>query len=137
MLLHDLLKGKRLVLASKSPRRRELLKGLDVDFDIWDTNHDDEEPYPVNLPLTDVPIYLAKHKASQLAGKLDTNTILITCDTVVICGINLGNQRCSRCSSNLKHLIEPIAHCGYRCLPEVEEFRKGFRCLHRGFIQTS
>jgi len=86
MLLHDLLKGKRLVLASKSPRRRELLKGLDVDFDIWDTNHDDDEPYPVNLPLTDVPIYLAKHKASQFTGKLDTSNILITCDTVVICG---------------------------------------------------
>lgn len=85
MLLHDLLKGKKLVLASKSPRRRELLKGLDVDFEIWDTNHDDEEPFPSNLPLTDVPVYLAKHKAAHLANKLDENTILITCDTVVVC----------------------------------------------------
>jgi septum formation protein len=85
MLLHDLLKGKRLVLASKSPRRRELLKGLDVDFEIWDTNHDDEEPFPANLPLADVPVFLAKHKAAHFADELDENTILITCDTVVIC----------------------------------------------------
>lgn len=85
MLLHDLLKGKRLVLASKSPRRQELLKGLDIDFEVWDTNHDDEEPFPANLPLVDVPIYLAKHKASLFTERLDENTILITCDTVVIC----------------------------------------------------
>ncbi|MEW5844659.1 MAG: Maf family nucleotide pyrophosphatase [Bacteroidota bacterium] len=85
MLLHDLLKGKRLVLASKSPRRRELLKGLDVNFEIWDTNHDDEEPFPANLPLADVPVFLAKHKAAYFADKLDESTILITCDTVVIC----------------------------------------------------
>ncbi len=85
MLLHDLLKGKRLILASKSPRRRELLKGLDVDFEIWDTNHDDDEPFPASLPLADVPVYLARHKAAHFAHKLDENTILITCDTVVIC----------------------------------------------------
>lgn len=85
MLLHDLLKGKRLVLASKSPRRRELLKGLDVDFEIWDTNHDDEEPFPASIPLADVPVYLARHKAAHFTDKLDENTILVTCDTVVIC----------------------------------------------------
>lgn len=94
MLLYDLLKGKRLVLASKSPRRRELLTGLDVDFEIWDTNHDDEEPYPENLPLADVPIYLARHKAAHFMDKLDENTILVTCDTVVICcGQLVGKPR--------------------------------------------
>ncbi|HON70907.1 Maf family nucleotide pyrophosphatase [Tenuifilum sp.] len=85
MLLHELLQGKRLVLASKSPRRRELLKGLDVEFEIWDTNHDDEEPFLANLPLADVPVYLAKQKATHLADRLDDSTILITCDTIVIC----------------------------------------------------
>ena len=77
MLLHELLQGKRLVLASKSPRRRELLKGLDVEFEIWDTNHDDEEPFLANLPLADVPVYLAKQKATHLADRLDDSTILI------------------------------------------------------------
>ncbi len=85
MLLQELLKGKKLILASKSPRRRELLKGLDVDFEIWDTNHDDEEQYPTNLPLHDVPVYLARHKASLFTHRLTDKTILITCDTVVIC----------------------------------------------------
>lgn len=63
-----------------------MLKGLDVEFEIWDTNHNDEEPFPANLPLTDVPVFLARHKAAHFSDKLDDNVILITCDTVVICG---------------------------------------------------
>jgi septum formation protein len=85
MLLQELLVDKKLVLASKSPRRRNLLKGLDVDFEIWDTSHDDDEPFPQNIPLHDVPVYLARHKASHFADRLDAKTILLACDTIVVC----------------------------------------------------
>ncbi len=84
MLLHNIIKGKRLILASNSPRRQQLLKGLDVDFEIWSTNHE-EESYPDDLPVVEVPVYLAKHKASFFTERLSADTILITCDTVVIC----------------------------------------------------
>jgi len=84
MLLHNIIKGKRLILASNSPRRQQLLKGLDVDFEIWSTNHEDES-YPDDLPVEEVPVYLAKHKASFFTERLSEDTVLITCDTVVIC----------------------------------------------------
>ncbi|BDX36796.1 Maf-like protein [Tenuifilaceae bacterium CYCD] len=90
MLLNDILKGKRLVLASNSPRRQELLKGLDVDFEVWQTNHDNES-YPSDLSVDQVPMYLAKHKASFFTDRLTNDIILITCDTIVICdGAILG-----------------------------------------------
>ncbi len=84
MLLHNILKGKQLVLASNSPRRQQLLKGLDVDFEIWSTNHEDES-YPDDLPVEQVPSYLAKHKASFFLDRLSDETVLITCDTIVLC----------------------------------------------------
>lgn len=83
MLLHNIIKGKRLILASNSPRRQQLLKGLDADFEIWSTNHEDES-YPDDLPVDQVPIYLAKHKASFFTERLSDNTLLITCDTIVV-----------------------------------------------------
>jgi septum formation protein len=88
MLLHNIIKGKRLILASNSPRRQQLLKGLDVDFEIWSTNHEDES-YPDDLPVEQVPTYLAKHKASFFTERLSNETILITCDTVVVCNGNV------------------------------------------------
>jgi len=84
MLLHNIIKAKSLILASNSPRRQQLLKGLDVDFEIWSTNHEDES-YPDDLPVEQVPTYLAKHKASFFTERLSNDTILITCDTVVVC----------------------------------------------------
>ncbi|MGE0079227.1 MAG: Maf family nucleotide pyrophosphatase [Bacteroidales bacterium] len=84
MLLQDILKEKQLVLASNSPRRQQLLKGLDVDFEIWTTTHEDES-YSSDLPIDQVPTFLAKHKASFFLNKLTSKTVLITCDTVVIC----------------------------------------------------
>lgn len=88
MLLHNIIKGKSLILASNSPRRQQLLKGLDVDFEIWSTNHEDES-YPDDLPVEQVPTYLAKHKASFFTERLSNETILITCDTVVVCNGNV------------------------------------------------
>lgn len=88
MLLHNIIKGKSLILASNSPRRQQLLKGLDVDFEIWSTNHEDES-YPDDLPVEQVPTYLAKHKASFFTERLSNDTILITCDTVVVCNGNV------------------------------------------------
>ena len=88
MLLHNIIKGKSLILASNSPRRQQLLKGLDVDFEIWSTNHEDES-YPDDLPVEQVSTYLAKHKASFFTERLSNDTILITCDTVVVCNGNV------------------------------------------------
>lgn len=71
----------RLILASKSPRRQELLKGLCVDFDIKTKEID--ESYPANLKEAEVPTFIALKKADAFKEELAPNDILITSDTVV------------------------------------------------------
>ena len=83
-MLQDKLKGIRLILASKSPRRQQLMRELGLEFDIR-ANGDDEELYPDGLSMTEIPVYLAQHKAIPLAASLRDNEILITSDTIVWC----------------------------------------------------
>ena len=77
----DNLKKYDVVLASASPRRRELLSGLGVDFRI-ELLKDIEETYPENLPAEEIPVFLSKLKAN--AYQITDNELLITADTVVI-----------------------------------------------------
>lgn len=71
------------ILASKSPRRQELLKGIGVDFEILTKEVD--ESYPSRLPLGDVAPYLSLKKAKAFdAQELPENFLVITADTVVI-----------------------------------------------------
>ena len=72
----------RIILASSSPRRQELLSGLDIDFEVK-TVSDIEESYPENLKKEEIPVYIAKQKAIAYQKYLDEKTILITADTIV------------------------------------------------------
>ncbi len=69
------------VLASNSPRRRELMAGLGIDFEVR-VMKDVSEFYPANLPACDVPAYIAREKAAAYAIACDE--LLVTADTVVI-----------------------------------------------------
>lgn len=72
-----------LVLASNSPRRKELLSGIDVDYEVQ-TLLDVDESYPDDLPREDVAEYLACKKASAYLNFLSENSLLITADTIVL-----------------------------------------------------
>ena len=72
-----------LLLASKSPRRRELLKMLDLPFEIVEVRNV-EEVYPDDLEVEKVPEYLSRIKAAPYLPDLKEDDILITADTVVI-----------------------------------------------------
>lgn len=79
---------KHLLLASGSPRRRELLATLDIDFSIVPL-HDVDESFPDTLPVNEVPEFLARKKAGSYdQSSLSYKDILITADTIVI----LDNQ---------------------------------------------
>lgn len=69
------------ILASKSPRRQELLKSLGIDFSIQ--LKEVNEVYPANLPKEEIPVYLAELKAQPFKNELTKNDLLITADTVV------------------------------------------------------
>lgn len=79
----DNLKKYKIMLASKSPRRHELLKMLDIPFNIAPTIEIDEI-YPDNLAPCEVPIYLASLKANAYKSIITSNELVITADTVVI-----------------------------------------------------
>ena len=76
------LKGYNLVLASQSPRRRELLKGLDLEFTTCSVDAD--ESFPAELKGADAVQYICKAKADAYRPFLEDKTIAITADTVVI-----------------------------------------------------
>jgi septum formation protein len=76
------LKEYNLVLASQSPRRRELLKGLDLEFTTCSVDAD--ESFPAKLKGADAVQYICKAKADAYRPFLEDKTIAITADTVVI-----------------------------------------------------
>ncbi|MCK5822982.1 MAG: septum formation protein Maf [Bacteroidales bacterium] len=82
MFLKNLEKYK-IILASKSPRRQNLLKELGIDFEIVENNNV-EEIYPEDLTKHDIPVFLAEKKAQGLIGKITDNELIITSDTIVL-----------------------------------------------------
>lgn len=79
-MLDQKLKNKKILLASKSPRRRELLASLGIDFEIVTIKSD--EIYPPELKREKITEYIAVEK-SDVYGKLNPDEILITADTIV------------------------------------------------------
>ena len=75
----------RLILASNSPRRRELLAGLGLPFEVRVLN-DIDESYPENMPAADVALYIAGKKADAYRSVIQPDELIITADTVVIVG---------------------------------------------------
>lgn len=73
------------VLASNSPRRKELLAGLGLDFEVRIIK-DIDESYPASLPASEVAQYIAEKKAAAYKPTLQPDELIITADTVVIVG---------------------------------------------------
>lgn len=72
----------RIILASNSPRRKELLAGLGISFDVL-TIPGIDESYPNTLVGGDIPVYLAKKKSEAYNDILRDNLLVITADTIV------------------------------------------------------
>ena len=72
----------RIILASQSPRRRQLLEWACLDFDVMIS--DSEENFPPGLPVEEVPIFIARNKALAVQQKLPGEAIIIGADTIVV-----------------------------------------------------
>ncbi len=70
-----------IILASQSPRRQQLLKGMGFNFSVIVTDVD--EVYPQEMPIIEIPVYLAEIKANAIANELKENTLIIAADTIV------------------------------------------------------
>lgn len=83
MLLHDKLKSYNVILASASPRRRELLRATGIEYSLA-PKFECEELYPTTLAAEDVAAYLSELKSRAYPMPLALNDILITADTTVV-----------------------------------------------------
>lgn len=75
----------KIILASQSPRRRELLAGLGIPFEVR-VIEDIDEHFPEQLPASETALYIAKRKAEAYRGQIADDELIITADTVVIVG---------------------------------------------------
>ena len=74
-----------IILASNSPRRRELLGGLGIKYEVK-VLPDIEENYPADLPVAQIAEYIAKEKADAYRELMDQTDLIITADTIVVAG---------------------------------------------------
>jgi septum formation protein len=83
MLLHKKLEGYNLILASASPRRRQLLADCGLNFTLAEKFECDES-FPADMPACEVAQYLSKIKSNAYPNELADSDIVLTADTVVI-----------------------------------------------------
>ena len=89
------LNGKKIILASASPRRRELLAGMDVGFTV-DTRNTFDEVYSDDTPQETIPAVLSKGKSYGFHRELSEDEVLVTSDTLVLCGDRVMGKPHSR-----------------------------------------
>lgn len=70
-----------LILASKSPRRQELVKGLEIPYTV--KTYEVDESFPAHLQAEQIALYLAEKKAAAFPNTLNENEVLLTADTIV------------------------------------------------------
>ena len=104
------LKKYHIILASKSPRRQELLRGMGIGYEIM--TKETPENYPAELPLDEVPKYLSLQKSLAFKNsELPADYLLITSDTVVICeGEILGKPKDREDAERMLRMLSGKTH---------------------------
>jgi septum formation protein len=72
----------RIILASKSPRRKQLLEWAEIPFDVM--VKDTDEMYPASLSIEKVPVYIARNKALAVKEELSHDRLILAADTIVV-----------------------------------------------------
>ena len=99
-----------ILLASNSPRRKELLSGLGITFEVK-VLPDISESYPADTPVAEIAQYIACEKAAAYRQLMTPDDLVITADTVVICGHEvLGKPVDADDASRMLHLLSGRTH---------------------------
>lgn len=104
------MKSYQLILASQSPRRKELLEGLGIPFCVRVIEGIDES-FPEDLSIEDIPVYISKQKASVYAKCIAEDEVVLTADTVVVCqGQVLGKPKDEDDARRMLNLLSGRTH---------------------------
>jgi septum formation protein len=74
----------RIILASASPRRKQLLEWAEIPFEVVPSDAD--ELIPEGMSIQEIPLFLASQKSALVRKKLDTEKIILAADTIVVLG---------------------------------------------------
>jgi septum formation protein len=100
---------KKIILASKSPRRQELLRLMDVDFRV--VLRDVDESYPAGLSPQEIALYIARKKAEAFDETIGDDEIVLTADTIVcIDGLILGKPETSAHAVEMLKILSGKVH---------------------------
>lgn len=108
--MFDNLKKYNIVLASNSPRRKELMSGLGIDY-VVKTLPDVDESYPDTLQGTEIPAYISQKKADAYKSLIQPDKLLITADTIVwLNGEVLGEPKDREGAMNMLRKLSGTSH---------------------------
>ena len=103
-----------LILASNSPRRREILTQAGFDFSVLASDVD--ESFPMDMPLHEVPVFLSEKKAKALS-ELNSNAIILAADTVVIVGNKILNKPADK--SEAREMLQNLSGVTHQVLTGI------------------
>ena len=112
----DNLKKYHIILASYSPRRRELLAGLGIEYEVRTIDGIDES-YPTNLPVELIAEYIAAEKAAAYQRQMAADELLITADTiVVVAGEVMGKPHDA---DDARRMLRKLSNCTHQVITGV------------------
>ena len=130
----------KIILASNSPRRKELLAGLGIPYDVLVIKGIDES-YPDDLPANEVAEYIARKKAKAYVNNNENNSsLLLTADTIVVCdGEILGKPRDAENACSMLRKLSGKTHQVYTgyCLQKGDKTVSGTVCSDVTFKELS
>jgi septum formation protein len=85
---------RKIILASQSPRRKQLLEWAEIDFEIRVA--DTDESFPPNLTMEEAAIHIARNKALVIASKIENEIPVLAADTMVVCDNQLLGKPINR-----------------------------------------
>ena len=127
----DNLNKYRIVLASNSPRRRELLSGLGISYE-GRVLPDVEESYPAALPVGEIAEYIAREKAEAYKSVMTDDELLITADTVVVCKGEVMGKPVDE--ADARRMLHKLSGCTHQVTTGVCLTTTG---AHRSFSVTT
>ena len=83
-----------IILASQSPRRKQLLSWAEIPFEIC--VKETEETFPAGMPIAEVPVYIARNKAMAVMHEVSADRIILAADTIVVLDNEVIGKPCGR-----------------------------------------